>query len=240
MKIGHRKVTSTLIAAVAIAALAVPAQAASAATTPTLPPELIQEVTSVWTQNHVPASTQRALIAKMNAGQALDAGSGATPVKSKHSYENGYDVTVDTYADGSIGVVKLEHPKPVSDTLVLGGPTVTPMSVSNCQIKEAIAPGTVRWTGCTAYGWFTGVALAFVFTGTAYAQGGTTINSYWGKTVSAGPGVSVGEPWYEVTRQTQNYAGSAGMNLSVVWGTALGSGTTRLWLWGNNNNFWTN
>lgn len=234
-----------IIALLATAAVVAPTGAASADDS-VLPASFVQEVTTVWTDNGLSAQLQASLLEKLSAGQALDANTGAEPVSSETSTVDGYIRTVSTYADGSISVASVETPAAASvastsasTRFVAPEGLVSPMSVSNCSSKSSPAPGAMTWNHCTAYGWFTGVDLAFIFSGTAIAAGGTHIDSYNTPVANCAFPLSCESPKFTMIKKTQSGSTAAHLELSTQYNGA-GSGTTYLHLFGKDNSFYTN
>lgn len=94
--------------------------------------------------NGISAATQDGLIAKMKAGKALDATTGAAPVSTTTNVANGFKTTRSVYADGSVSIIQVEQPKVTS-----GG--ISPQaSVDGCSVNSGSGYSTYR--GCVVRG----------------------------------------------------------------------------------------
>ncbi len=205
-----------------------PAQAANA-----LDPGFVAEVTSVWTQYGVKPAVQTKLLAQLRTtGFVQGMSSDSVPVKTKVVKSNGQETTVATYADGSISVTSHETPRAAT-----GG--VSTQSVSNCTYK-VVTMGVQTAKGCTAFGWFTAVQLAFIFDATLRSNGGSSIDRYYSATVQCNV-ASCSAPVFELIRKTQSGSTPATLSLTTTWQlTPVGTGTTRLGLFVKNTSLTTN
>lgn len=138
--------TTKICAALGVAfimALSVP-QTASATESPYDTPE----VRAFFTEYGVDAATQDELVASMASGDLIDAlKSGEEPVSSTTQVRDGFEETVLTYADGSVGVTALEVPQPAPTSGVsaraISGCTVHSgagwASSTNCKVSHSAA-----------------------------------------------------------------------------------------------------
>lgn len=203
-----RLLRALLAAAIVTTALIAPLPSAHADTSTDL-----AAMTATWTQYGVPAKTQRALIAKYQAGKLWDSMTSAAPVKSKKTVSGTDQVVVNTFADGSITIITVSSaPDPSSGT---GG--VTPQaSISSCSYS-----GGSYWysyTGCkTEANWVIyGLSFRFSYSG-SYSTSSIT-NYYGASSWVIAPGGSVSNKYYYAPSSTQIW-----MFADVNW--ALGSAT---------------
>ncbi len=103
---------------------------------------------SFFTEYGVDVDTQDALIASMESGDLIDAlKSGEEPVSSTTQIQDGFEETILTYADGSVGVTALEIPRPApttgASTRAISGCTVHSgagwASSTNCKVSHTAA-----------------------------------------------------------------------------------------------------
>ncbi len=146
------KTTSRICAALGVAfvmALGAP-QLAGATESPYDTPD----VRAFFAEYGVDPDTQDALIASMESGDMIDAlKAGQEPVSSTTQIRDGFEETVLTYADGSVGVTALEIPQPAPTTDVsaraISGCTVNSgagwASSSNCKVSHSAAYATLSF-----------------------------------------------------------------------------------------------
>ncbi|AYG05549.1 hypothetical protein D7I44_17890 (plasmid) [Gryllotalpicola protaetiae] len=134
------------LGAALLVSLAFGAGAANASTTTsTLTPDQVAALQAKMDTYGVPAAQQDGLIAKIEAGQPLDADTGAAPVSTSTvtiGYEN---ETVERYADGSFAATVTPDPSATSSSHLIQ-PLATD-SITGC--TRSTGAGVTVYSGCT-------------------------------------------------------------------------------------------
>ncbi|WP_416393828.1 MULTISPECIES: hypothetical protein [unclassified Curtobacterium] len=131
-------VTGTLLAGVFSAA------PATAATTSGQDQTALRE----WfTSQGIPATTQDALVAKLDSGKLLDSMSGSVKPVSTTTTQNATElVSRSVYPDGSVAVTSLETPSSNSASAAPGARSLQPEQITGC--KESNGGGYVVESNC--------------------------------------------------------------------------------------------
>lgn len=180
MKIKHGLLATTAATLLALA-MTTPAQAAPTQTVNTTSPkpaaeDTYKEARKFLTDYGVAQQTQKALFAKLEAGQKWDSfTSDSVPASTEEYVKDGYNVTEDHYADGSVSVSRIEIP--VEPTVSSGG--ISPMSSPNgCTIGSNGAR-----TNCNVDTWVGLISMGFKAN---YNVVTNTVSSVWGASWSIG------------------------------------------------------
>ncbi|WP_145985704.1 hypothetical protein [Microbacterium phyllosphaerae] len=186
-----------------------------------------ETLTALWDEYGVSTADQQGLLAKAEAGLAVDSMLGGTPLSVETHPEERGTTTVQRFPDGSINVTFVEEPAE------LGEGDVAARAVEGCTTQ-----GLNGRRNCSVWGTFGLVYLGFIADYTI-GDGVARINAYRAPTVQATWPLSTSTPSFEVTRLAQAGSLPADMALSVVY-TGAGSGTTRLVFQVQNRAAWTN
>ncbi len=127
------------------------------------------EVRAFFTEYGVDSDTQDALVASMEAGDLIDAlKSGQEPVSSQTQIKDGFEETVLTYADGSVGVTAMEIPQPAPTT------GVSARAISGCTVHSGA--GWASSTNCKVSHTAAYASLSFYANYQQTASGGSISN----------------------------------------------------------------
>lgn len=127
------------------------------------------DVRAFFAEYGVDADTQNALIASMESGDVIDAlKAGEEPLSSTTQIRDGFEETVLTYADGSVGVTALEIPQPAPTT------DVSTRAISGCTVNSG--PGWASSSNCKVSHSAAYASLSFYANYQQTASGGSISN----------------------------------------------------------------
>lgn len=222
--------TTVLASMALILSSALPANATPSAES-ALDPDLVTEVTSVWTTYGVSAEDQEDLLSKMSNGEPLDSMTGEAAIAIDQIENDAELIEVQRFTDGSINVLTFETPaEPETES-----GEVSTKSVTNCSASGS------RRNDCSVYGWFTAVQLGFLAT-YVLTTGSSKILSYSQPIVQCFSGINCQAPFFSVTRLNQSGSLAAQVSLGVSWNYIVvgGGSTTYLHLYVRDQSAWTN
>lgn len=184
----------------------------------------IEEAGDFLTEYGVDQATQDALFDKFLAGESWDSfTSASTPVRVEESVEDGYDVTVSYYSDGSVSVSRLEIPVARASS----GDISTMSEPNGCTIGS----GGAR-TNCNVDTWVGLISMGFKAN---YNVSSNTVSSVWGASWTIGGSCSsslsyLGRPNSNTGLETVSaqmcgvpYATAFNLQVQVSGGTATES-----------------
>jgi hypothetical protein len=165
-----KKSHAAVAVSIALTAVLLTPLAANATDNPVVSPTAQNTLKAFWTEWGVPAATQDALIAKANSGQKLDVLDGSAPVGERTVTSGDTTTTVETYADGSIGVIAV-------GPVVQAAGRIQPMTAGSTSCHKTSGTATSNTYKCAVsmdIGW---IAMSYNASYTNYAAQPARINS---------------------------------------------------------------
>lgn len=173
-----------------------------------------------WTQYEVAPSTQNALVQKLRAGGTVDAlTDGAQPTSTRTVSSETDDVTVTSFADGSIQITGVEKPLEEAEG------AISPMSVGSCRTSGS-GSGYNTYYDCKAYLSNGFVDLGFYITYTIVAGTGYDYIVEVNSPYAYGIGGTASTPTLAIGRKTEYAGGSAWAYARTSYSGVNGGGRT--------------
>ncbi|GAB3142458.1 hypothetical protein [Marisediminicola antarctica] len=170
-------------------------------------PELA-ELRDFFDEYGVGKGAQGKLIAKHLSGGTWEAASSDnTPVATETYEEDGNDVTVNRYSDGSVNVLKVEQPADQSTE------RFSTQAISGC--ASSTSGSESRRTGCKVDFWYGLVSMSFYASFTYVTPGYDRIDEVWGARYTIGGACSTNRNFFGIQKKYENVYGPARARLEV-------------------------
>ena|SRR6478735_8023278 len=153
------------------------------------------------------ATNAAVLVKRFRAGLPIQAASSSsTPLAVQRYAKSGYNYTVSKYADGSIGVMRVQQPNPLST-----GPST--FAISGC--GSYTSGSESHRTNCLVDFLYGLVAMSFRADFTYVTPGNDRIDSVWGDSWSIGGACSTNRNYFGIQKKYEDASGPARARLQV-------------------------
>ncbi|MDZ8276526.1 hypothetical protein R2Q81_11290 [Microbacterium aquimaris] len=200
-KLSARPILSTLLGATLVLGATVGGGLAAHADDDSQDPafqQIVANVSDFLDTHGVEEATRDTLVAKLESGELLDSQNGSEPVSTSTTTTGGYEVTISTYADGSVSESRVELPTS-AETPGL----VTPFGVTGCSGTATSRQGCLvdRWDGV--------IRQSFRADFTYVTNGYDRIDSVYSSTYNVYGATSSSVTYFGISKKYENASGPA-------------------------------